>query len=242
MKFTFFQRLIEVPTSKSEIQMKNYTRLIEHTVYSMLLLGMVSCTPPDASPSSDVKALGVNTSYFIKDNLVSNITTEKCTLSDRTQTECYKIVTKSVAHEHTMGPWCPRHINDAKDKGGIWFEGGKVYDVDGHFISNIGAFYKDEKWKLYNEDGSIKVTLTQEACEGAAKPNVEEIYKNHCVECQPSFYHDHTTTYTIPVKPIFRKAERKRGRSAMGLAFNGVNFDPPAPTQAILAAHFSALR
>ena len=144
---------------------------------------------------------------------------------------------KSEPSEHQMGPWCPRHINDSKEKGGIWFDAGKVYDVDGHFISNIGEFYSDSKWKLYNEDGSIKVTLTQEQCEGAAKPNVEEIYKNHCVECQPSFYHEHITTYYIPINPIYETSSSNVRRGIMGLAFNGVNFDPPAPTEAILKAH-----
>jgi len=169
--------------------------------------------------------------------LLEEIKKESYKLSDGNKVECYKIVTKSVAHEHKMGPWCPNHIDDSKEKGGIWFEKGKVYDVDGHFIAKIGEFYKDEKWKLYNDDGSIKVTTTQEACEGAAKPNVEEAYKNHCVECQPSFYHDHITTYYLPINPNYLNRSSNTRRGVLGLAFNGVNFDPPAPTHAILKAH-----
>jgi hypothetical protein len=30
-----------------------------------------------------------------------------------------------------MGPWCPGNISDDASKGGIWLEGGEVYDVDG---------------------------------------------------------------------------------------------------------------
>ena len=183
------------------------------------------------------KVIPVNPAFFIEESLLQPIEKEKYKLSNGTTTECYKVVVKSVPHEHKMGPWCPTHIKDSKEKGGIWFEDGKVYDVDGHFISNIGEFYSDTKWKLYNEDGSIKVTKTQEACEGAAKPDVEEIYKNHCVECQPSFYHDHITTYYIPVNPIYQTSSNNPRRGIMGVAFNGVNFDPPAPTHAILEAH-----
>ncbi len=201
----------------------------------VIILIITSCGPKNKKLVEEITP--VNFSYFIQESLIEPIKAEKYTLSNGTKTDCYKIVVKSIPHEHQMGPWCPTHLKDSKEKGGIWFEGGKVYDVDGHFISNIGAFYADAKWDLYHEDGSIKVTKTQQECEGAAKPNVEEIYKNHCVECQPSFYHDHLTTYYIPIKPIYQTYPSKLRRGIVGLAFNGVNFDPPAPTTAILKAH-----
>lgn len=200
-----------------------------------LLISIISCGPKNKELTEQV--VSVNPAHFIKESLIKDIIKEKHKLSNGTETDCYKIVVKSVPHEHTMGPWCPKHINDTKEKGGIWFENGKVYDVDGHFISNIGTFYADEKWKLYNDDGSIKVTETQEACEGAAKPNVEEIYKNHCVECNPSFYKNNITTYYLPVTPVYQTSAAKLRRGIVGIAFNGVNFDPPAPTDAILKAH-----
>ncbi|MFK7772091.1 MAG: YHYH protein [Saprospiraceae bacterium] len=201
----------------------------------LIILTIASCGPNNKNLTE--KIIPVNPAHFIQESLLEPITTEEYKLSNGTTTECYKLVVRSIPHEHKMGPWCPTHIKDSKEQGGIWFEDGKVYDVDGHFISNIGEFYADAKWNLYNEDGSIKVTKTQKACEGAAKPNVEEIYKNHCVECQPSFYHDHITTYYIPINPIYQTSSTNPRRGIMGLAFNGVNFDPPAPTQAILNAH-----
>lgn len=216
--------------------MKNTLQIL-YTLTVLVILQ--SCGGGKVSPLAEtVKSIPVDISYFADTELIEPISVVKCELSKGTSTDCYKIVVKSTPHEHKMGPWCPRHIEDSKSEGGIWFDSGKVYDVDGHFISRIGEFYKDEKWKLYNDDGSIKVTRTQEACEGAAKPNVEEIYKNHCVECQPSFYHDHVTTYLIPKTPVFSGVGGRPGRGApMGLALNGVNYDPPAPTGAILRAH-----
>jgi len=202
---------------------------------SLFLFILTSCGEENKKITETI--IPVNPTYFIKENLVQEIETVEHKLSGGTRAECYKIVVTSEPSEHQMGPWCPRHINDSKEKGGIWFDKGKVYDVDGHFISNIGEFYADSKWKLYNEDGSIKVTFSQEQCEGAAKPDVEEIYQNHCVECQPSFYHDHITIYYIPINPIYRTKSSRVRRGIMGLAFNGVNFDPPAPTEAILNAH-----
>lgn len=210
--------------------------LIEKSLLlSLFILIFASCEEPNKELMQSV--IPVNAAHFIKENLVKEIETVEYKLSGGTTAECYKVVVKSEPGEHQMGPWCPRHIEDAKEKGGIWFDKGKVYDVDGHFVSNIGTFYSDAKWKLYNEDGSIKVTFTQKECEGAARPDVEDIYKNHCVECQPSFYHDHITTYYIPINPIYQASSSKLRRGIVGLAFNGVNFDPPAPTDAILKAH-----
>ena len=45
------------------------------------------------------------------------------------------------------------------------------------------------------------------------------------------------TTYVIPVQPVYRDAPTQLRHGAIGVAFNGVQFDPPAPLHAILAAH-----
>lgn len=183
-----------------------------------------------------VKALPVNTDFLIKENIIGEITQETMDLSGM-ETLCYVIKTHSRATEHQMGPWCPRHIEDGMEKAGIWFQDGKVYDVSGHFIANLDEFYNDDKWKVYNEDGTINVTLTKEACLAAAKPDVEETYNNYCVECMPDFFKDQVTTFVIPVQPQYLTTAQSFGRGGIGMAFNGVNYDPPAPTHAILAAH-----
>jgi len=185
---------------------------------------------------SVVKTIEVNPNYFIKDNLLSEIVTEKHEIGG-VETACYVIKSRSVPAEHQMGPWCPRNIEDSNEKGGMWFKGGKVYDVNGHFITNLDEFYDDPKWKLYREDGTVKYTNSKEACLGAAKPNVEEAYKNHCVECLPSYFEDQETTFIIPVKPTYYKEPIQLKRGALGVALNGVKIDPPAPIHAILSAY-----
>ncbi|WP_235989359.1 YHYH protein [Psychroserpens algicola] len=183
-----------------------------------------------------IKIKPVNTDYFITENIIGEISEEKVDLRG-IETLCYVIKTNSQASEHQMGPWCPRHIDDGIEKAGIWFDNGKVYDVSGHFIANLDEFYDDDKWKLYKDDGSIKVTDTEEACLSAAKPNVDEDYHNYCVECLPEYFKNQITTYYIPVTPTYQNSSQRFGRGGIGLAFNGVKFDPPAPTHAILAAH-----
>lgn len=180
----------------------------------------------------------LNTSYFITSSLTTPITTVACTLSNGTTTTCYSISTNKTISDHQVGPWCPTNITDGKEKGGIWFEGGKIYDVDGAFVKNMNTFYSNTKWMLYNSDGTIKVTNSKEACQAAARPNVDPTYQNYCVECQPSYFSSTTVfTYLIPVKPVpLTSSANISGMGVVGIAFNGVNFDPPAPTQAILSA------
>lgn len=210
---------------------------MKKTILILVLIILSSCGLKNTNTVvSSVKTIEVNPSYFIKDNLLKEITKEMRTLNG-VATLCYVIISKSQASEHQMGPWCPRHIDDVKEKGGLWFKDDKVYNVDGHFIANLNEFYNDDKWKLYREDGSVKYTATKEACLGAAKPDVEDEYKNHCVECLPEYFNNQVTTFVIPVKPVYYNESEKFGRGGLGVALNGVKFDPPAPTHAILAAH-----
>ncbi len=205
--------------------------------FFLLTMFFTSCNNRKESDSKTaVKALDVNPNFFIKENIIGDIKKEKVNLNG-IETLCYIFQTNSQATDHQMGPWCPRHIDDTNEKGGIWFNDGKVYDVNGHFIANLNEFYKDDKWNLVRKGGTIKYTTNKEACLGAAKPDVEEEYKNHCVECLPEYFNHQITTYTIPVTPQYFDKTEKFKRGAIGLAFNGVNFDPPAPIHAILAAN-----
>lgn len=216
---------------------------MKKTALLLLVIGfMISCksnqknndqnnTNPDTS-----KSVQVNKDFFITENFIDEISQETVTIRG-VETLCYVLKSHAQASEHQMGPWCPRHIEDGKEKAGIWFKDGKVYDVSGHFIAKLDEFYDDDKWELYREDRSIKVTLTKEGCLSAAKPDVEEAYQNFCVECLPEYFKEQITTYTIPVTPTYQETSQRFGRGGIGLAFNGVKFDPPAPTHAILAAH-----
>ncbi|MFK7908376.1 MAG: YHYH protein [Chitinophagales bacterium] len=188
----------------------------------------------------------VDASLFLTDGTNFTITTVDCTLSDGTTTTCYQIVSNGVPSDHNMGPWCPENISDGAEAGGIWLEGGEVHDVDGAFIQNMATFYNDNTWKMYDADGNIYTTETEDDCANAANPNVGAEYQNFCVECLPSYVTDLTQTYTIPVTPV-RLANsvnfggmgpgQSGGPTVRGLAFNGVRYDAPAPTSAILGAY-----
>ena len=71
----------------------------------------------------------------------------------------------------------------------------------------MATLYKDSNWKMYDADGTIFVTKTEQDCINAANPNVGKEYKNFCVECLPSFITKVTKTFLIPAKPIYNKTE-----------------------------------
>lgn len=218
---------------------------------STLFLGLFNACSKDEGDSTTETAtdgtvvINVVSSNFLPAGLREPITIVSKTLSDGSTADCYKIVTTSLATDHTMGPWCPSNIADDASKGGIWLEGGEAYDVDGAFVKNMATFYKDNTWMMYDAiTGKITKTSTKTECQEAANPNVGAQYKNYCVECLPSYVADLSHTYYIPVTPkkasspiAFGNGPMSTGPSSRGLAFNGVVFDAPAPTSVILAAY-----
>ncbi|WP_241448697.1 YHYH protein [Aquimarina pacifica] len=228
-------------------------RLPMHRIVMLIAIIIVfsNCSSDDTSESTDDDSIttddgtiDVDSSLFLTDGSAVTITTVPCTLSDGTETDCYQIVTTGVPSDHEMGPWCPSTITDGAEEGGIWLENGEVYDVDGAFIQNMATFYGDDTWKMYDDEGNIYVTDTEEDCENAANPNVGEEYENFCVECLPSYITDLIQTYLIPITPVklsssvsFGGDPSDNSPSVRGIAFNGVRFDEPAPTDDILGAY-----
>ena len=215
--------------------------------FAALICFLASCNNNDdiTTPTTDGTVVNVDATKFLTSSGNVTITTENRTLSNGTTAACYKIVTKSTPSDHTQGPWCPTNITDDNTQGGIWLEGGEVYDVDGAFIQNLATFYNDNTWQMYNTTtGAITKTTTQTECQEAANPNVGAAYQNYCVECLPSYVSTLTSTIYIPITPIkvstpytFGTGPGSSGPSKRGIAFNGVVFDAPAPTSNILAAY-----
>ncbi len=199
-------------------------------------LGGCSSTSPE---DLDDPTLGeVDPTLFVDAAIVGEITEEACVLSGGTETTCYRFSVNTDPVDHAAGPWCPNTIRDDASEGGIWPEGGELYDVDGSFIENLATFYNDPTWRMYDDDGNVRVTETQEACAAAANPNVGAEYANYCVECQTSYIEPQATiTYVIPKQPVVVSGGTGATSDPMGVAFNGISFAPAAPTDRILAAY-----
>ncbi|WP_378943054.1 YHYH protein [Paracoccus sp. R86501] len=177
--------------------------------------------------------------FFVKADIISGPTVVDCTLSGGSQNSCFSITVKPSPKDYTPGPWCPTNVSDGADKGGIWFLDGKVEDVNGAFITRLADIYGDAEWQLFDKaSGDIRFTGTLEACEAAARPDVDPEYQNYCVQCLPEYLPDDASvTYVIPMAPVMLDEPAQTTRAGSGIAYNGVRLDGPAPVEAILAAH-----
>ena len=227
---------------------------------SFVVIGFTSCS--NTTEDTDISENGIATdttgdstiianveaSFFYTEDGSVSITTVPCTLSDGTETDCYQIVTTSLPGDHEMGPWCPGNISDSAEAGGIWLESGEVYDVDGAFVANLAEFYNDDNWMMYDENGDIYITDTEDDCINAANPNVGAEYENFCVECLPSYITNLNQTWTIPITPVVQDTpvlfnsggqgpQTTQAPSTRGIALNGIEFSAPAPVDNILGAY-----
>jgi hypothetical protein len=175
---------------------------------------------------------------------VSELQTVECTLSNDVVTTCYEITLNGFPADRTsLGPFCPETTSTSAEEAGKWFDSGVLYDLTGAFIANLASFYDDETWQLFDETtGIVSITDTQEACEAAARPDVDEAYNNFCVECDIAYYNEDAgqgvaTTYLIPTTPVPRSEPGAIGGGGVGAAFDGVKIDASAPTEAILSAY-----
>ena len=189
--------------------------------------------------SIELGAPGVVAANFLEGSLTKAITTEDCTLSDGTETTCYRIEVTGAPVDAKIGPFCPESTSSTAEVSGIWLDGEKMYDADGQFIMDLSTIYKDVKWKLYDDSGKVKVTDTKEAFQGAARPDVQEAYKYHCVEGTWEWTETTKpvpTSILVPVKPVLA-SETSSPRGNLGATINGLVISASAPVDAILGAY-----
>jgi hypothetical protein len=189
--------------------------------------------------AADLGAPGVLVANFLEGSLTKAITTEDCTLSNGDETKCYRIEVTGSPVDTKIGPFCPESTSSTAEVSGIWLDGEKMYNADGQFIMDLSTIYKDVKWKLYDDSGKVKVTDTKEAFQGAARPDVQEAYKYHCVEGTWEWTETTKpvpTSILVPVKPVLA-SETSSPRGNLGVTINGLVISASAPVDAILGAY-----
>jgi len=213
---------------------------------SAVALFAVAFTACDSSDDSDVVSSDIIDSplkveYFEVGALVEDITTVDCTLSSGVETTCYSVKVTGVPANREVGPFCPTTIYSTAEDSGIWFDGGvggdaEVHDLDGSFITNLANRYGDNNWLLYDTaTGDVNYTSTLAGCEGAARPDVDPEYQNHCVQCSLDYVDGGVEqTYLIPVKPVALDTPAVLSGD-VGVTLDGVGLALPAPVADILA-------
>ena len=185
-------------------------------------------------------APGVAADKFLDGSLTEDITEEECSLTDGTQTTCYRITITGTPVDTTIGPFCPKTTSSTAEESGIWLDGSKLYDADGAFILDLATIYGDAKWKLYDSKGNVNITDTKEEFQGAARPDVQENLKYNCVEGK---YEWTNTGKAVPISMLVPKTPMKAASATttsggdLGITLNGLVIAPSAPVDAILGAY-----
>lgn len=185
-------------------------------------------------------APGVEAFKFLDGALTDSIEEEECSLSDGTETICYRITVTGVPVDTTIGPFCPKTTNSTAEESGIWLDGSKLYDADGAFILDLATIYGDAKWKLYDSEGNVRITDTKEEFQGAARPDVDDDLKYNCVEGK---YEWTNTGKAVPISMLVPKTPMKAASASttsggdLGVTLNGLVIAPSAPVDAILGAY-----
>lgn len=221
------------------MSMTNRILIVLAAVVSTVAI-VVSLTLGTSTSAVPLGAKGLDVSKFKSGSLLNPITEVDCTLSDNTKTTCYKVTVTGTPVDTKIGPFCPETTTTSAVDAGIWLDGSKVYDVDGKFILDLSTIYGDAKWKLYRDDGSVNVTDTKEAFQGAAKPDVEEAYKYHCVEGKYEWTQTGTAvpiTALIPKNPVAASSSTTTQGLDLGVTLNGLVIGASAPLDAILGAY-----
>lgn len=204
-----------------------------------LMLAACSSNTIKAEDHSDFHSHGSGFDLgLFYDGAVEDHSIVDCTLSDGTETSCYEITIAGYPVNHDIGPFCPETITTTADEAGIWLDGKAVYDADGAFIVSLAELYSDPNWKMYDEDGNVYITDTEEAFEAAARPDVDPAYQNHCVEGRMAWLENGepvTTTVVLPVEPVL--ADRTSSGGNWGITLNGVVIAASAPVDTILSAY-----
>ena len=227
--------------------MKFFTRLLSKNLKITIIASLAAAVIVVAGlnlfnsneTASDLGAPGVLTTNFLEGSLTKAITTEDCTLSNGDETKCYRIEVTGSPVDTKIGPFCPESTSSTAEVSGIWLDGEKMYNADGKFIMDLSTIYKDVKWKLYDDSGKVKVTDTKEAFQGAARPDVQEAYKYHCVEGTWEWTETTKpvpTSILVPVTPVLAST-KSSPRGNLGVTINGLVISASAPVDAILGAY-----
>lgn len=192
------------------------------------------------SPTTPLGAPGVSAENFKTGSLTQPITKEACKLTNGTSTKCYRIIVTGSPVDTKIGPFCPETTSSTAKDSGIWLDGSNIYDADGQFILDLSTIYGDAKWKLYDDSGKVTVTDSKKAFQGAARPDVAEAYKYHCVEGRFEWTQTGKPvpiSILVPATPMRASSASTNVGTDLGVTINGLVIAPSAPVEAILGAY-----
>jgi len=237
-----------LPASGTRPSATGWNLLVSVCACTVALGGCASGDSTDAGSggsTADPVVGGPDPARFVTDALVSSEIVD-CELADGTETRCYEIVTAGTQKaSDPIGPFCPPTTSTSAEDAGIWLDGEALYQADGDFILNLPELYGtrypggdevENAWIFHDRNGAVSITDTQEACEAAARPDVDPAYYNHCVECSLDYADGGVSmTFTIPVEPVPADEPGALGPE-VGVSLSGFQIASRAPVEAILSS------
>lgn len=202
--------------------------------------GSSESSSPTTTTAAETSQHTFEVDHFAEGAIVGDVATAECTLSGETITTCSTFTISGAPATYSPGPFCPDTITTPAEEVGIWFDGNGTYDLTGEFIKNLATFYNDDQWHMYDDLGQVKVTDTQAAFQGAARPDVNPQYQNHCVEGRVEWLTNGesiTKSVVIPTTPVVAAGSSTAQSSDWGITLDGIVIAKSAPVSAILGAH-----
>lgn len=195
--------------------------------------------------SIESAAGGLDTNLFIDGAIVGDPSIEDCALSDGSASECYTVTVVGTPVNHAVGPFCPTHVTDGAEAGGLWLDGEHSHEIDGEFFTELADIYGDDLWdNIVNDDGSINVIDSAEEFQVAARPDITEEYYYHCVDGNVEWLdggEQPQHTIQIPVTPVLADEPTVQfatgAHSTLGVTLNGAVLSGSADMDAILASY-----
>jgi hypothetical protein len=204
-----------------------------------IAITLLSCSSTEGDTSTSTTQV-IDTSLFNTASIISVNEVTK-TMSDGSSGVCFAIKIKSIAPDHTMGPYCPTNTTQSV---GVW-----VDPTLGATAVNASYLnYLEKKgWDIVDDNGNVRICSTDDDFKKVAAQEVggwtlaqatASGVINRCVA--PTSKEQSTTVY-IPKFPKKASSPMNDPKGVVGarlpgvgIALNGILLFPPEPTDRIM--------
>lgn len=211
-------------------KMKNFI------VITLIFIGLLSCKNDDSDDimddtTTEEGTLVLDTSFFSEFSRTSDFELVDCTLSDGTETKCYKVVYENIRENVTV--ICPETEDDL---GGLGVYTG-ANDITGEGLrsldSDLWADFAADGYDIINDDGTVNI---QVPAGGPGSGFIEEGsgISGSCLDA--ILNESYLITYYIPAYPVKTTTQKTtRSLAYWGISLDGFPFaeQPPSSASAV---------
>lgn len=195
-------------------------------------VGLISCGSDDNEETTtgddEETAQVIDTSLFSEYSRISDFELVDCTLSDGTETQCYKVVYENV--RETVTVICPENVGEVGGLGvyngadGITNPGLRALDDD------LWADFATDGYDIINDDGTINIQIPAGG-PGSGWIDEGSGINGSCLDAELD--ESYSITYYIPAYPVKTNiASTTNSLSYWGVSLDGFPFAEQPPSSA----------